>query len=505
MNKDIKIQQKYLPTIGLEIHAELNTKSKLFCGCKNPASHDSSQGVSGGDPFCSSSEIGVNSPNIHTCPVCLGLPGALPVMNKQAVIDTINIGKALGGTIAPITKWDRKHYFYPDLPKGYQISQFDVPIVTGGQLEITNNKSPHFAKAPRGRQIQNSKIEADDQEPRTKIRITRIHLEEDTGKLIHDKDGSSLVDLNRAGVPLVELVTEPDIHDGKTAADFAREYQLILRTLGVADAEMERGHMRIEVNISLSPNSKLKTQNSKLGTKVEIKNLNSFKSVEKAIEYEIKRQTELLEKKESIVQETRGWDDGRGTTISQRAKETSADYRYFPEPDLPPIDTTKLEIGETTPLPDASRNELLQAGVDSKSVEIIIHQPELLSRLAELRITNYELRKNHPELNYIAEVAKLLIHYPKSRDKSAEELIKLAQMNPHQRKLALSGETHDQLHGEDEIKSIIETVLKKEIQAVADYKAGKQTVYGFLVGQVMRECKGQADPEVVNRLLKNMI
>lgn len=272
----------YIPTIGLEIHAELKTQSKLFCGCKN-------------DPFC-------KEPNIHTCPVCLGLPGALPVINKQAVIDTIKIGKALGGAIAPITKWDRKHYFYPDLPKGYQISQYDLPLVSGGCLEI-NSKSETLNP----KQIQNLKFKSQNDNLKSKIRITRIHLEEDTGKLMHAPGAeTSLVDLNRAGVPLVELVTEPDIHDGKTAAEFAREYQLILRTLGVADADMEKGMMRVEVNISVhsprftvhskkSANGHLSTVNE-LGTKVEIKNLNSFKSVERAIEYEIKRQTGLLEK-----------------------------------------------------------------------------------------------------------------------------------------------------------------------------------------------------------------
>ena len=282
----MSIETNYIPTIGLEIHTELKTKSKLFCGCKN-------------DPFA-------RDPNIYTCPVCLGLPGALPVINKQAVIDTIKIGKALGGTIAPITKWDRKHYFYPDLPKGYQISQFDMPLVTGGSLEITNSKLQITNKS-QNINDENEGI-ATSQAPRNdiyqRIRITRIHLEEDTGKLVHDKDGSSLVDLNRAGVPLVELVTEPDIHDAKTAAEFAREYQLILRTLGVADADMEKGQLRCEINISLRDikyqksnikNTDQKSKIGELGTKVEIKNLNSFKSVEKAIEYEIKRQTELLE------------------------------------------------------------------------------------------------------------------------------------------------------------------------------------------------------------------
>ena len=467
----MSIDTNYIPTIGLEIHAELKTNSKLFCGCKN-------------DPFC-------KEPNIYTCPVCLGLPGALPVINKQAVIDTIKIGKALGGTIAPITKWDRKHYFYPDLPKGYQISQYDAPLVSGGHIEL---------------KVENEKL---------KVKITRIHLEEDTGKLVHESGSdTSLVDLNRAGVPLVELVTEPDIHDAKTASEFAKEYQLIIRTLEVSDASMEKGEMRVEVNISLkriqNVNLKMQNHNSKLrieetdnqlGTKVEIKNLNSFKSVEKAIEYEIKRQTELLEKDEKIVQETRGWSDGRGTTVSQRTKETSADYRYFPEPDLPPIDTGLLSIPELPLLPYQIRENLSEEGVRVKDIEIILRNRELFQKIEDLR---FKILESNLELK-ISEIATMLVHNPKLKEKSVDELIKIAELSPHQRKLALSGKMHDQLISEDEIKSIIEKILQKETQAVVDYKAGKEAVYGFLVGQVMRECQGKADPQIVNRLLKNML
>ena len=288
---------RYEPTIGLEIHAELKTKSKMFCSCPNG--------------------LGLESePNVDICPVCSGQPGTLPVINEEAVHMVLKAGLALNGQIGDFSKFDRKNYFYPDLPKGYQISQYDKPLVEGGYLDVDESR----------------------------VRITRIHLEEDTGKLTHPKGaGYSLVDLNRAGVPLMELVTEPDIKSGAQARKFCQELQLIFRYLGISDADMERGQMRCEVNISIS----LATDNAdfkridadrKLGTKVEIKNLNSFKVVEKSIDYEIKRQSEALDKGEKIIQETRGWNDISSETFSQRAKEEAHDYRYFPEPDLPPLE-----------------------------------------------------------------------------------------------------------------------------------------------------------------------
>lgn len=280
----------YRPKIGLEIHIELKTKTKMFCSCKN-------------DP----NQV---QPNINICPICMGHPGTLPVINKKAVELVIKTGLALNCKIQKETFFERKNYFYPDLPKGYQISQYQVPLCKDGYLEIKKD---------------------DTWEETKKIRIRRIHLEEDTGKLLHSEGMDySLVDFNRAGVPLMELVTEPDISSAKEAANFARELQLILRYLKVSNADMEKGQMRVEVNISLS-------KTDKAGTKVEIKNLNSIKSVEKSIEFEIKRQTKLLDKGEKIIQETRGWHDIKQETFSQREKEESHDYRYFPEPDLPPL------------------------------------------------------------------------------------------------------------------------------------------------------------------------
>jgi aspartyl-tRNA(Asn)/glutamyl-tRNA(Gln) amidotransferase subunit B len=263
------------PTIGLEIHAELKTQTKMFCNSKN-------------DPD-------EKRPNVNICPICMAHPGTLPVINKKAVEHVLRVGLAVGGTLADFTEFDRKNYFYPDIPKGYQISQYKFPLVSGGRLKD--------------------------------VELTRIHLEEDTARSQHDdKTGESLVDFNRAGVPLMELVTEPVITSAKQAGDFARELQLLLRYLGVAEANMEKGELRVEANISWS-----------MGTKVEVKNLNSFRSVERAIEYELARQKELIESGGKVEQETRGWDDVKGITFSQRKKESSHDYRYFPDPDLPKL------------------------------------------------------------------------------------------------------------------------------------------------------------------------
>ena len=282
----------YKPTIGLEVHAELNTRSKMFCSCAN-------------DP-------NEKRPNYQICPICVAHPGTLPVANEEAIKKVIKAGLALNCKIAKDSKFDRKNYFYPDIPKGYQISQYDQPFCEKGYLEINGRK----------------------------IGITRIHLEEDTGKSIHPENADySLVDYNRAGMPLMELVTEPEITSGQEARAFAEELQLILKYLGVSDADMEKGLMRVEVNISVS-------KTKKFGTKVEIKNLNSFKVVQKAIDFEIARQTEVLEGGGMVVQETRGWHDKKEITFSQREKESAHDYRYFPEPDLPPLHFEKKYIGE---------------------------------------------------------------------------------------------------------------------------------------------------------------
>ena len=292
--------------IGLEIHCELKTRTKMFCGCLNNPDE--------------------KHPNINICPICMGHPGTLPVINKKAVESVVKVGLALNSKIAEEAKFDRKNYFYPDLPKGYQISQYDKPLCLGGELEIGGKK----------------------------IAITRVHLEEDTGRLSHAAGDYSLVDFNRAGIPLMELVTEPDIRSSEEAKKFCEELRLLLRYLEVSEANMEKGEMRCEANISLR-----KKGASEFGTKVEVKNLNSFKAVERAIEYEIARQAKLLDEEKKVIQETRGWDENGQKTFSQRTKESAHDYRYFPEPDLPPlkgdfVDLKKIraEIGE---LPNQKR------------------------------------------------------------------------------------------------------------------------------------------------------
>ncbi|MCR4279365.1 MAG: Asp-tRNA(Asn)/Glu-tRNA(Gln) amidotransferase subunit GatB, partial [Candidatus Zambryskibacteria bacterium] len=270
----------YKLTVGLEIHAELSTRTKMFCDSKN-------------DPD-------ETRPNVNICPICMGYPGTLPVINKEAIRSVLRLGHAVGGTIANYTEFDRKNYFYPDIPKGYQISQYKHPLVSGGSLNG--------------------------------VAITRIHLEEDTARSTHDKGDESLVDFNRAGVPLMEMVTEPVMHSAAEAAAFAKELQLLLQYLGVSEANMEKGEMRVEANISVA-----RQDLATLGMKVEVKNINSFKAASKAIEFEYKRQVALLEREEVIVQETRGWDENKGETFSQRVKEESHDYRYFPDPDLPKL------------------------------------------------------------------------------------------------------------------------------------------------------------------------
>src|SRR3989338_5535824 len=354
---------KYQATIGLEIHAELRTKTKMFCNSKN----DSDE----------------KSPNTNICPVCTGHPGTLPVINEEAVRLVQRVGLALGGEAQKQSRFDRKNYFYPDLPKGYQISQYQHPLVLGGEL--------------RG------------------IRITRVHLEEDTARSLHDATAnSSLVDFNRSGVPLMELVTEPDITSAQQASSFAEELQLILQYLGASDANMEKGQMRCEANVSIRSNTK-RMETGALGVKVEIKNLNSFRAVEQAIEYEIKRQSELLERGEDVVQETRGWDENRCTTFSQRSKESAHDYRYFPEPDLPPLEFSneyveKLRV--TIPeLPEQKRKRLTdEYKLDAKAVEILI-KDRALAAFWEKVVS--ELREWFTDVNIdsLAVVTKLALNY----------------------------------------------------------------------------------------------
>jgi aspartyl-tRNA(Asn)/glutamyl-tRNA(Gln) amidotransferase subunit B len=483
----------YKPTIGLEIHCELNTKSKMFCSCKNDPS----------DP----------RPNVNICEVCTAQPGTLPVANEEAVKKVIKAGLALHCQIATESKFDRKNYFYPDIPKGYQISQYDQPLCAGGFLEINGRN----------------------------IGITRIHLEEDTGSSVHPdgadlptgQAGYSLVNYNRAGAPLMELVTEPDITSGQEAKKFAEELQLIFKYLGVSDADMEKGLMRVEVNISVS-------KTKKFGTKVEIKNLNSFRVVQKAIDFEIARQTELLESGEVVVQETRGWNDKKEITFSQREKESAHDYRYFPEPDLPALHFTQEYINEIrsqiTELPAQKRVRFAQEfGLGEDQIEIFVGQKDLseyfekvISELDEMiegdSVKAYKLAANYlvsdlqgilagkefvekdckitPE-NFAEFIA--MIYANKINSKTAKALLVEMFNTGSDPSMIVEENNWGQMTDSGELEKVVKTIIDKNPKAIADYKSGNQNAIQFLSGQVMKETRGTADPQKVQEILRKMM
>ena len=474
------------PTIGLEIHVELNTKSKMFCSCSN-------------DP-------NERHPNVNVCPVCLGHPGTLPVINGEAVRKVIKTGLAFNCQVPLSSKFDRKNYFYPDLPKGYQISQRDTPLCKKGFFKIGGKR----------------------------IRIREVHLEEDVGRLIHKKD-YSLVDFNRAGIPLMELVTEPDLKSAKDTRKFAQELQLVLRYLGVSDADMEKGQLRVEANVSLAKESK------KLGTKVEIKNLNSFRAVEKAINYEIERQTKVLKAGKKVTQETRGWDNVRGVTVSQREKEYAHDYRYFPEPDLPPIKWTQEEIeeikAEVPELPQQRRERLKKEyRLSDKKAEVFVSNKDL-GEYFEKVISELPPKLPHEKLlkliklssNYlITDLQGLLKRASITGEdflitpENFAEFITLIYEATITSKIAkiVLGEmfktgadpSHiieekglSQITDEAKIEKIVKKVLTKNQKAVLDYKKGKENALQFLIGKVMNQTKGKANPEIVSKILKKLL
>jgi len=491
----------YKTTIGLEIHFESKTKSKMFCSCANNPDEKIA--------------------NKNVCPICMAHPGTLPVINEEAINNIILTGLALNCEIQQHSKFDRKSYFYPDLPKGYQISQFDLPICKNGYLDI------HL-----------------DDGTVKRIRINRIHMEEDTGRLNHASDGSSLVDFNRAGVPLMELVTEADIHSAEEAKKFAQELQLILRYINVSDADMEKGQMRCEVNISIS-----KTE--ELGTKVEIKNLNSFKVVEKSIDFQEKRQAELLDNGKKVVQETRGWHDTRQETMEQRGKEDAFEYRYFPEPDLPPLNISSEMIeairGRMPELPEEKRFRFMnEYSLDAKSVEFYI-KDEVISHYFEKVISELkcwrEDRECKSELinaskicsNYISTDFQALIKNDSEMKEydsvklekkiTAENFAELICMitegdiSSSIAKILLlemyntQGDPSDilekkglkQINDGGEIEAIITDVLSKNAKALEDYKKGKQNSFSFLIGQIMTASKGKANPQTVAEMLKKKL
>lgn len=460
----------YTPTIGLEVHAELKTRTKMFCGSLN--------------------EPEEKRPNINICPVCLGYPGTLPVINKEAVKRILKVGKALGGTLADLTEFDRKNYFYPDIPKGYQISQYKYPLVSGGKLHG--------------------------------VEITRVHLEEDTARSSHDKGDYSLVDFNRSGLPLMELVTEPVIHSAKEAGDFARELQLLLRTLGVSGANMEKGEMRVEANISVS------SEEGKLGTKVEVKNLNSFRVVEKAIEYEIARHTQALESGEKIIQETRGWDEARQKTFSQREKESAHDYRYFPDPDLPKLKISEVPEFQNIELPELpwQKRERLKRdfGIKDEDREMYVTDPWLggffegvmntLPKESAVLASNYitsdlfGLMKNSPDIpvhkNILAKDFSSLITMlaeKKISSRGAKDILAEMFIDGGSPERIAEEKNLLQKSDEGELNAIVQKLISDNPKVIVDYKDGKEASLQFLIGQGMKETKGSANPEVLREIL----
>ena len=491
--------ENYSLTIGLEIHAELKTRTKMFCDSKNDTDE--------------------SRPNINACPICVGYPGTLPVINFEAVQKVLRLGVAVGGEIADYTEFDRKNYFYPDIPKGYQISQYANPLVKGGEL--------------------------------AGVKLTRIHLEEDTAKSTHDKNKESLLDFNRAGVPLMELVTEPVIKTPEAAANFARELQLLLRYLDISGANMEKGEMRVEANISVAPlrnfqfpisnfqsspnelmfnenlkieNSlkiaKLKTENS-LGTKVEIKNLNSFKIVEKAIKFEMRRQIETLEKGDRVVQETRGWDESKEVTFSQRLKESAHDYRYFPEPDLPKLfireipDFAPEALRRTMPeLPWEKRERYKKDfGLKESDIEIYVREPKrgrLLEEVAEkLRnskagkfeslitlASNYiivDLKKPIPSHDLV-DIIKM-ISAGEISSRGAKEILKVIESEGGEPRTIAAEKNLIQESDREVLKTLVKEVLEENAAAPIQ----------FLVGQAMKKSGSRANPIILQELFLEML
>lgn len=440
---------KYTPIIGLEVHVELKTKSKMFCGC--------------------STDYFGKEPNSYTCPVCLGLPGALPVANKKAIEWCIKIALSLNCEINLYSKFDRKNYFYPDLAKGYQISQYDLPFGCDGFVELKNKK---------------------------RIRIRRVHMEEDTGKLIHQVvDGKkiSLIDFNRSGTPLVEIVTEPDFNSADEVKEYLQKLQLTIRYLEVSEADMEKGEMRLEPNISLSDISDIKLPISEKllpKYKVEVKNINSFKFVEKAINYETKRQTDLLEAGTIPAQETRGWDEVKQRTFSQRVKEEAHDYRYFPEPDIPPIIHNKEQISALKALvPELQAEKIIRICLEYKLSE---YDAEILTRdkkLADFFEESVKIGKNHQIDAKI--IANTIINQKINPDLTLPATLVKTIVSTNQVVFV----------DEDELKKNIQEVINENDKAVQEYLNGKEQALMYLLGQVMKKLGKKVDTNTVKNML----
>lgn len=481
---------KYETVIGLEIHAQLRTESKMFCGCDN---------------YSVDAE-----PNTNVCPVCLGMPGMLPVANKKAIEWTYLLGLALGAKPAEKFNFERKNYFYPDLPKAYQITSSTNPPVIGGSVDVDVGGVV------------------------TKVRIHHIHLEEDAGKLVHPAGAKySLVDLNRAGTPLMEIVTEPDIRSPREASVFMQDLRSILRYLGISDANMEQGNLRCDANISLRL-----AGDKELGTKVEIKNMNSFKMIERALLYEVERQTEMLDAGERIIQETRGWDDGKGVTTGQRSKEEANDYRYFPEPDLPPFSLGKLDL-QLPELPKEKCKRFMSeyglSGADATQLtadlelaryfeQTVTALPDKVmnsdeaKRTAAKKLANWIIGELIGRLNkfsvqlsetkvspqHLAELITLIDSGAISGKQAKEVFEKMFESGQEPSEIIAKSDL-GQISNASELETVVTEVIASNPKSVEDFKAGKQQAFGYLIGQVMAATKGQANPKLVNEIMKEKL
>ncbi len=473
---------KYEAVIGLEVHAQLQTKTKIFCGCETKFGEDA---------------------NTRTCPVCIGMPGVLPVLNRKAVEYIVKTGLATHGTVSPSSRFARKNYFYPDLPKGYQISQYELPIIEGGYVELVIDGNVK------------------------RIGITRIHLEEDAGKNLHQSAGNaSLVDLNRAGTPLMEIVSEPDIRTAEEASEYLKKLRSILRYIEVSDADMEKGNFRCDANVSIRP-----VGVKEFGTRAEIKNVNSFKFVQKAIEYELKRQAQILDEGGRVVQETRLFDSTKGVTFPMRSKEEAHDYRYFPEPDLVPIKIsaeTIEELRKSIPeLPDAKRERFARDyGLPEYDADMLTqsramanyfeeatrlsNQPKTVSNwmMGELmRLLNAdgkELEDSPIRPDRLAGLIRMIDNGVISI-KIAKTVFEEMYRNGKDAEAVVQEQGLVQVSDTGAIETIIDEVIKANPGQAAEYKAGKDKLFGFFVGQVMKASKGKANPDVVNQLLKKKL
>jgi aspartyl-tRNA(Asn)/glutamyl-tRNA(Gln) amidotransferase subunit B len=475
VSEDVK--KKYLPTIGIETHVQLKTKTKLFSAVGNDARQA--------------------KPNSLISHIDVGMPGALPVLNEAAIELACRAAFALNTTPQKFSKFDRKHYFYPDLPKGYQITQFEDPIIKGGYVEF---------------EIEGVK---------KKIEITRVHLEEDAGKNTHPAGADySLVDLNRAGTPLLEIVSEPQVHSAAEAKAYARELYLLMKYADVSDVDLYHGNMRFDINISISKDP------SKLGKRAEIKNLNSFRSVESAVTYEIERQIELYEKGQQVIQETRGWDEAKQKTTAQRGKEEAHDYRYMPEPDVPPIELDDQFIDEVKSqmpkMPGDLRTELAESGLSTKQIETILDDYDLAQNYIKglNEIKEPEVRKvwsqgitNNKKIRdaFATRMNDQIIQNSKyAALATVSNEINSNQFNQSLEEIILNNKTFEELKfkqvsDETEIEKIVTEVLSQNPQAAQDVKNGEMKAVGFLVGQVMAKSQGQANPQVAQQIIKKQL